>query len=91
MYGLFPTMENSFKEVVTKDSFTNRAELLPIGFKNSRKVWILKSSIFVKGTQLLIIRKIGKQFAVGLFFKNVYGISSLVIQAIYPCGQIGFG
>lgn len=60
MYGLFPTMENSFKEVVAKDSFTNRAELLPIGFKNSRKVWILKSSIFVKGTQLLIIRKIGK-------------------------------
>ena len=70
MYGLFPTMENSFKEVVTKDSFTNRAELLPIRFKNSRKVWILKSSIFVKGTQLLIIRKIGKQFAVGLFFKE---------------------
>ena len=91
MYGLFPTMENGFKEVVTKDSITNRAELLPIGFKNSRKVWILKSSIFVKGTQLLIIRKIGKQFAVGLFFKDVHGISSLEIQTIYPCGQIGFG
>ena len=45
MYGLFPTMENSFKEVVTKDSFTNRAELLPIRFKNCRKVWILKSSM----------------------------------------------
>ena len=34
---------------------------------------------FVKGTQLLIIRKIGKQFAVGLFFKDVHGISSLEI------------
>lgn len=38
-----------------------------------------KGEIFVKGTQLLIIRKIGKQFAVGLFFKDVHGISSLEI------------
>lgn len=38
-----------------------------------------KMIIFVKGTQLLIIRKIGKQFAVGLFFKDVHGISSLEI------------
>ena len=53
--------------------------------------YILKSSIFVKGTQLLIIRKIGKQFAVGLFFKNIHGISSLEIQTIYPCRQISFG
>lgn len=87
MYGLFPTMENSFKEVVTKDSFTNRAELLSIGFKNSRKVWILKSSIFVKGTQLLIM--IPRFGAEGAAIASV--IAETVVSVLYVKFSCGYG
>lgn len=75
------TLEDLKKLAAMELRDVNREELVDI----------LKSSIFVKGTQLLIIRKIGKQFAVGLFFKNIHGISSLEIQTIYPCRQISFG